>query len=165
MNRARRLIKSGACLWRRSAHYALNRRLKYGCSIELAADKPRKRSSKAIGRPGVTLKREASGQTVYAGFSAISLQPQQQRHPQSQHHQSYAINWNTLRALTQSVQQVDYVDDRSDQEDDPADSELMKVYHTESPICAVNCNSFCLGISISLDPAAQNANIIRSYYS
>lgn len=113
-----------------------------------------------MGRPAVTLKREASGLTLYAGFSAISLPPQQQRHPQSQHHQSYAINWNTLRVLAQSVQQVDDVDDRSDQEDDPADSELMNVYHTESPVCAVNCNSFYLGISISLDPAAQNANIL-----
>jgi len=62
--------------------------------------------------------------------------------------------------LAQSVQQVDDVDDRSDQEDDPADSELIKVYHTESPVCAMSCNSFCLGISISLDPAAQNANIL-----
>ena len=62
--------------------------------------------------------------------------------------------------LAQSVQQVDDVDDRSDQEDDPADSELIEVYHTESPVCAMSCNSFCLGISISLDPAAQNANIL-----
>jgi hypothetical protein len=62
--------------------------------------------------------------------------------------------------LAQSVQQVDDVDDRSDQENDPADSELIKVYHTESPVCAVSCNSFCLGISISLDPAAQNANTL-----
>jgi hypothetical protein len=56
MNRAGRPIRSGACVWRRSAHYALNMWLKYGCSIERAADEPRKRSSKAIGRPGVTLK-------------------------------------------------------------------------------------------------------------
>jgi hypothetical protein len=57
MNRARRPIRSGACVWRRSAHYELNRSLNYGCSIERAADEPRKRSSKAIGRPGVTLTR------------------------------------------------------------------------------------------------------------
>jgi hypothetical protein len=49
------------------AHNARNLRLNYGCSIEQAADGLRKRSSKAIGRPGVRGQRGVRLSFVGAG--------------------------------------------------------------------------------------------------
>jgi hypothetical protein len=62
-------------------------------------------------------------------FSALSLPPQQQRDPQSQHHQSDAINRKRRAPLSQMERQVDDIDDGSDQEDDPADTKTIQVYH------------------------------------
>jgi len=72
---------------------------------------------------------EAIGCAVYAGFSALSLPPQQQRDPQSQHHQSDAINRKRRAPLSQMERQVDDIYDGSDQEDDPADTKTIQVYH------------------------------------
>jgi hypothetical protein len=58
-------------------------------------------------------------------FSDISLPPQQQRDPNSQHHQSYAINGNSRAPLAPSERDVNDIDSGSNQKDKPADSESI----------------------------------------
>jgi hypothetical protein len=58
-------------------------------------------------------------------FSDISLPPKQQRHPQPQHHQSYAINRNGRAPLAPSERYVNDIDGGSDKKDKPADAESI----------------------------------------